>query len=101
MGRLKSGDQKIILRPLNIGLMKCGRAKCKEAEETRKDLQGHSGRNPIDPTLKDNVLIPDNFFEYIYHLGFAIISHPITNSEIDTRRAKSKQGKTDGTLYSR
>ena len=30
-------------------------------------LQGHSGRNPIDPTLHDNVLIPDNFFEYICH----------------------------------
>ena len=28
-------------------------------------LQGHSGRNPIDPTLQDNVLIPINFFEYI------------------------------------
>ena len=28
-------------------------------------LQGHQGRNPIDPSLQDNVLIPDNFFEYI------------------------------------
>ena len=28
-------------------------------------LQGHSGRNPIDPTLQDCVLIPNNFFEYI------------------------------------
>ena len=27
-------------------------------------LQGHSGRNPIDATLQDNVLIPNNFFEY-------------------------------------
>ena len=26
-------------------------------------LHGHSGRNPIDPALQDNVLIPDNFFE--------------------------------------
>ena len=31
-------------------------------------LQGHSGRNPINPTLQDNVLIPDNFFEYINHI---------------------------------
>ena len=30
-------------------------------------LQGHSGRNPIDPTLQDNVLIPNDFFECIYH----------------------------------
>ena len=28
-------------------------------------LQGHSGRNPIDPSLQDNVLIPNIFFEYI------------------------------------
>ena len=26
-------------------------------------LQGHSGRNPIDPTLQDNVLIAKDFFE--------------------------------------
>ena len=43
-------------------------------------LQGHLGRNPIDPTLQDNVLIPNNFFEYIYHLGCAISLHSITNS---------------------
>ena len=43
-------------------------------------LQGHSGRNPIDPSLQDNVLIPNNFFEYIYHIGCAIILHSITNS---------------------
>ena len=28
-------------------------------------LQGHSGRKPIDPSLQDNVLIPEDFFEYI------------------------------------
>ena len=43
-------------------------------------LQGHSGRNFIDPSPQDNVLIPDNFFHYIYHIGCAINLHPITNS---------------------
>ena len=43
-------------------------------------LQGHSGRNPIDPTLQDNVLIPDKFFEYIYHIGCAVSLHSITYS---------------------
>ena len=43
-------------------------------------LQGHSGRNPIDPSLQENVLIPDNFFEYIYHIGCAINLHSIVNS---------------------
>ena len=41
--------------------------------------EGHSGRNPIDPTLQNIVLIPDNFFEYTYHLGCAISLHSITN----------------------
>ena len=43
-------------------------------------LQGHSGRNPIDPSLQDNILIPNNFFEYIYHIGCAVNLHAITNS---------------------
>ena len=86
------------LRTLSIGLMKCGRARWQEAEARRKDLniyctdlsgqeilclralQGHSGRNPTDPTLHDNVLIPNNFFECVYHIGCAFISHSITNS---------------------
>ena len=28
-------------------------------------LQGHSGRNLIDPLLQDNVVIPNGFFQYI------------------------------------
>ena len=43
-------------------------------------LQGHSGRNPIDPSLQDNVLIPNNFFEYIYHMGCAVNLHSFQNS---------------------
>ena len=43
-------------------------------------LQGHSGRNPIGPSLQDNVFIPNNFFEYIYHIGWAVNLHSITNS---------------------
>ena len=43
-------------------------------------LQGHSGRNLIDPTLQDNVLIPNNFFQYISHVGCAINLHSIINS---------------------
>ena len=43
-------------------------------------LQGHSGRNPIHPSLLDNVLIPNNFFEYICHIGCAINLHSIMNS---------------------
>ena len=44
------------------------------SEETfyLRSLQGHSGRNLIDPSLQDNVLIPDDFFKCIYHVGCAI-----------------------------
>ena len=34
----------------------------------------------IDPTLQDNVVIPSNFFQYIYHVGCAINLHSIINS---------------------
>ena len=43
-------------------------------------LQGHSGRNRIDPSLQDNVLIPNVFFDCIYHIGCAINLHSIMNS---------------------
>ena len=43
-------------------------------------LQGHSGRSLIDPASQDNVVIPSNFFQYIYHVGRAINSHSIINS---------------------
>ena len=96
MERLNSGESKtifrIILCILDMGLMKSGRASWQEAEETRKffnivlihqdkkffnlrALQGHSGRNPIDPSLQDNVFVPDNFFEYFYHIGCAVNLH--------------------------
>ena len=43
-------------------------------------LQGHSGGNLIDPSLWDKVSIPNDFFEYICHVGCAINSHSIMNS---------------------
>ena len=43
-------------------------------------LQGHSGRNLIDPSSQDNVLIPNDFFEYTSHIGCAINLHSIMNS---------------------
>ena len=43
-------------------------------------LQGHSGRNLVDPSFPDNVLIPNDFFEYIYHIGCATSLHSIMNS---------------------
>ena len=43
-------------------------------------LQGHSGRNLIDPSLQDNVIIQSNFFQHISHIGCAFKLHPIISS---------------------
>ena len=48
-------------------------------------LQGHSGRNLIDPSLQDNVLIPNSFIENIDHVGCAINLHSINNSGLIPR----------------
>ena len=61
-------------------------------------LQGHSGRNLIDPSLQDNVLIPNDFFEYIYHVGCAINFTLHHEFRIDTGRTNFEQ-KTDGILH--
>ena len=100
MERLNSGDKisfGTILRTLNIGLMFCGKSKVAGGGGNKKifqfctdssgqeflylrALQGHSGRNPIDPSLQDIELVPDNFFEYNYHIGCTVSLHSITNS---------------------
>ena len=43
-------------------------------------LQGHSGRNLIDPLLQDNVVIQSRFFQHIYHIGCAFNLHSIINN---------------------
>ena len=43
-------------------------------------IQGHSGGNLVDPLLQDNVLLPDDFTEYIYHFGNAFEMHSIIKS---------------------
>ena len=43
-------------------------------------LQGHSGRNLIDPSLQDNVVIQRGLFHHIYHIGCAFNLHSIINN---------------------
>ena len=43
-------------------------------------LQGHSGRNLIDPSLQDSVIIQRGFFQHIYHIGCAFNLHSIINN---------------------
>ena len=40
-------------------------------------IEGHSGGTIVDPTLQDNLLLPDNFADYIYHIGNAHDMHSI------------------------
>ena len=66
--------------------MVVGRHVCQHEEERKGDistalmrqeqlfisaLQGHSGRNLIDPLLQDNVVIQRRFFQHFYHIGCA------------------------------
>ena len=57
-------------------------------------LQDHSGRNLIDPSLQDNVIIPDDFFEYIHHIGCAINLHSIKNSGLTRGRQNLSKRQT-------
>ena len=43
-------------------------------------IQGHSGGNLVDPELQDNVLLLQNFTEYIYHIGNCSEIHSIIRS---------------------
>ena len=45
-----------------------------------RSFQGHSGRNLIDPSLQENVVIPSNFFQHIYNVGCAFNLQSIINS---------------------
>ena len=40
-------------------------------------IQGHSGGTLVDPPLQNNVLLPDDFAEYIYYVGNAHDMHSI------------------------
>ena len=90
--RLNSGEPKIIFRNIScfviIGLTKKWKKSVARGGGNKKRLQyctdssgkivylralqGHSGRNLIDPSLQDNVLIPNGFIEYNHHIGCAI-----------------------------
>ena len=61
-------------------------------------LQGHSGRNLIDPSLQDNVLNSERFLRV--HLSHRMCNQFTLHHEfrIDTRRAKFEQ-ETDGILH--
>ena len=57
-------------------------------------LLGHSGRNLIDPSLQDNVVIQSGFFQHIYHIGCAFNLHSIINSGLILGGQNSRKRQT-------
>ena len=84
MEQFNSGELKKIFRNISrillIGLIASGRKAWQEGGNKKRYHQGHSGRNLIDPSLQDNVIIQSNFFQYIYHVECAINLHSIISS---------------------
>ena len=86
------------LHLLSIGQFEHGSITCKKGRGLRKKIQccvnpcsadtilyfraiqGHSGGKHINHTLQDNVLLPDNFAERIYHVGRSHDTHSIIQS---------------------
>ena len=120
MVRWNSGDWKMIfgtnLSTLNIGLTMYGRAKMQGGGGNKKRfqycidssgqeilylraLQGHSGRNPIDPHTPGQSVNSGQFLRvhFSYWMCHQFTLHKF---RIDTGRTKFKQGKTDSVLYS-
>ena len=54
-------------------------------------IQGHSRENPVDPSLQDNVLIPNDFFEHIHHVGSNLNQHPIIDAGLIAGRRNSSR----------
>ena len=102
MERFISGELKKIFRVNShkflIGLTIVGKHAWQQEEEQKRRyqyctdvsgtivylraLQGHSGRNLIDLSLQDNVVIQSGFFHHTYHIGCAFNRHSIINNGI-------------------
>ena len=63
-------------------------------------IQRHSGENFVDPFLQDNILLPSDFAEYIYHVGNAYEMHSIIQSGLILGWKNLKKGQTVSVLHS-
>ena len=61
-------------------------------------IHGHSGGTLVDPTLQDNVLLPDGIAENIYHIGKAHDMHSIIHSEL-IPGGKSQKGQAVSVFF--
>ena len=58
-----------------------------------RPIQGDSGSATVDPTLQDNVLLQDDFIEYIYHVGNAHDIHSIIQSGLSPGCTSLRKGR--------
>ena len=100
---------------LHTGQIECGFSTCRE-EETKeiqcclnsdgfslymRAIQDHSGGNKVDLILQDNVKIPYNFIEYVYHVGSSHDLHSIIQSGLIAKGKEASKDGQNGVLYSR
>ena len=96
---------------LRIGQIQQGLDICKEEEGTKKRfqycldpyspetilhlraIQGHSGGYQIDTALQDNVTLPSDFAEYVYHVGSSHDMHSIIQSGLTLGGKDVKKGR--------
>ena len=86
---------RIKFHKFRLGLMVVRKYACQQEEERKRDInctdasgtidyfrafQGHSGRNFIDPSLQDNVIIQSGFFQHSYHIRCVLNLHSINNN---------------------
>ena len=60
---------------------------------TARTIQGHSEGKHFSPTLQDNVLLPDDFAEHIYHVGSSHGTHSIIQSGLIPNGKDVKKGR--------
>ena len=58
-----------------------------------RESQRHSGDNAIDPQLQNNVLLPEGFAEYIYHVGNVSEVHSLIRSGLIPGGTSLKRGR--------
>ena len=56
-------------------------------------IQGHSKGSAIDPALDDNILLPKEFTEYLYHAGNANELNSTTRNELIPGGTRLKRGR--------
>ena len=62
-------------------------------------IQGHSGDNAVDLALQDNVLLPKEFTEYIYHVGKPNELNSIIRNGLIPGGKKPQERKTSSILH--